>query len=51
MQTMALERQPAEVIRDLAIKQGMTRLSDDGLQKVRQGRTSIAEVLRVVGSA
>ncbi len=51
LQTMALERQPAEVIRDLAIKQGMTRLSDDGLQKVRQGRTSIAEVLRVVGSA
>jgi len=51
LQTMALERQPAEAIRELAVKQGMTRLSDDGLQKVRQGRTSIAEVLRVVGSA
>ncbi len=51
LQTMALERQPAEAIRELATKQGMMRLSDDGLQKVRQGRTSIAEVLRVVGSA
>jgi type IV pilus assembly protein PilB len=50
IQTMALERQPAEAIRDVAVKQGMTRLRDDGLQKVRQGRTSIAEIARVVGS-
>jgi len=28
----------------------MTRLRDDGLQKVRQGRTSIAEIARVIGS-
>jgi type IV pilus assembly protein PilB len=50
IQTMALERKPAEAIRDVAVSQGMTRLRDDGLQKVRQGRTSIAEVARVVGS-
>ncbi|MHB8241690.1 MAG: GspE/PulE family protein [Solirubrobacteraceae bacterium] len=50
IQTMALERKPAEAIRDVAVRQGMTRLRDDGLQKVRQGRTSIAEVARVVGS-
>ncbi len=50
IQTMALERQPAEAIRVVAVQQGMTRLRDDGLQKVRQGRTSIAEVARVIGT-
>jgi type IV pilus assembly protein PilB len=50
IQTLALERKPAEAIRDVAVQQGMTRLRDDGLQKVRQGRTSIAEVSRVVGT-
>jgi type IV pilus assembly protein PilB len=50
IQSLALERKPAEEIRDVAVKQGMTRLRDDGLQKVRLGRTSIAEVARVIGS-
>jgi type IV pilus assembly protein PilB len=50
VQTMALERRPAEEIREQAVKQGMTRLRDDGLQKVRAGRTSIAEISRVIGS-
>jgi type IV pilus assembly protein PilB len=50
LQRMALERRPAEDFRDLAVRQGMTRLRDDGLEKVRQGRTSIAEITRVVGS-
>ena len=50
IQTMALERQPAEAIRVVAVQQGMTRLRDDGLQKVRQGRTSIAEIARVIGT-
>ncbi len=50
IQTMALERRPSEAIRDVAVQQGMTRLRDDGLQKVREGRTSIAEIARVVGS-
>jgi type IV pilus assembly protein PilB len=51
IQTMALERRPAEEIRDVAVRQGMRRLREDGLEKVRQGRTSIAEVLRVIGSS
>jgi type IV pilus assembly protein PilB len=51
IQAMALERQPAEAIRDVAVRQGMLRLRDDGLQKVRQGRTSIAEIARVVGTS
>jgi type IV pilus assembly protein PilB len=50
IQTMALERRPAEEIRDVACSQGMTRLRDDGLQKVRLGRTSMAEIARVIGS-
>ncbi len=51
IQTMALERRPAEEIRDLAVHQGMRRLRDDGLEKVHQGRTSIAEIARVIGSS
>ena len=50
IQTLALERSPAEAIRDVAVSQGMTRLRDDGLQKVRQGRTSMAEIARVIGT-
>jgi len=50
IQTMALERRPAEEIREIACSQGMVRLRDDGLQKVREGRTSIAEVTRVTGT-
>jgi type IV pilus assembly protein PilB len=51
IQSMALERRPAEEIRDVAVRQGMRRLRDDGLEKVRQGRTSVAEVVRVIGSS
>jgi type IV pilus assembly protein PilB len=50
VQSLALERRPAEEIRDVAVSQGMTRLRDDGLQKVRMGRTSMAEIARVIGS-
>ena len=51
LQAMTLERRPAEAMRDIAVEQGMTRLRDDGLQKVRQGRTSIAEIARVIGTS
>jgi type IV pilus assembly protein PilB len=51
IQAMALERRPAEAVRDLAVQQGMRRLRDDGLEKVRQGRTSISEIARVIGSS
>jgi type IV pilus assembly protein PilB len=50
IQTMALERAPAEAVCEVAVSQGMGRLRDDGLEKVRQGRTSIAEIARVLGS-
>jgi type IV pilus assembly protein PilB len=48
---LVLERAPADQIAQVAIKGGMRRLRDDGLEKVKQGRTSIAEVVRVTGSA
>jgi type IV pilus assembly protein PilB len=50
IRSMTLERRPSEEIREVAVQQGMRRLRDDGLQKVREGRTSIAEVARVLGS-
>jgi type II secretory ATPase GspE/PulE/Tfp pilus assembly ATPase PilB-like protein len=44
---MTIERTSADVIRDIAIKQGMKPLRIDGLDKVKQGLTSIQEVARV----
>jgi type IV pilus assembly protein PilB len=51
VRTLALERRPAEEMREVAVHQGMRRLRDDGLEKVKQGRTSIAEIARVIGSS
>jgi type IV pilus assembly protein PilB len=51
IQALALERAPSEAVRDVAVSQGMSRLRDDGLEKVRQGRTSMAEIARVLGSS
>jgi type IV pilus assembly protein PilB len=51
IRALALERRPAEEMREVAVRQGMRRLRDDGLEKVKQGRTSIAEIARVIGSS
>jgi len=48
---LIIERAPADRIGAVAVKEGMRRLRDDGLEKVREGRTSIAEVARVTDSA
>ena len=40
---------PAKVIRDRAVKNGMTTMLQDGLRKVLAGQTSVDEVLRVAG--
>jgi type IV pilus assembly protein PilB len=50
VRSLALERRPAEEMCEVAVRQGMRRLRDDGLEKVKQGRTSIAEIARVIGS-
>jgi type IV pilus assembly protein PilB len=51
IQAMALDRAPAEAVRDVAVSQGMSRLRDDGLEKVKEGRTSMAEIARVLGAS
>jgi type IV pilus assembly protein PilB len=51
IRSLALERRSADELRDLAIRQGMGRLRDDGLEKVKQGVTSMAEIARVIGSS
>ena len=50
MRTLTIERASADQIAEAAVRNGMRRLRDDGMEKVRQGRTSIAEVARVTGS-
>jgi type IV pilus assembly protein PilB len=44
---LVIHRAPAGEIADAAMRKGMRRLRADGLAKVRQGRTSFAEVARV----
>ena len=51
VRNLTLERRSADEIREVAIREGMRRLRDDGLEKVRQGLTSIAEIARVIGSS
>jgi type IV pilus assembly protein PilB len=48
---MALERRSADEIREVAVREGMRRLREDGLEKVRQGLTSVAEIARVIGTS
>ena len=47
---LIVEKQSAEAIAAVAITQGMRRLRDDGLAKVRAGKTSMSELLRVLGT-
>jgi type IV pilus assembly protein PilB len=50
LRALILERASADTLRASAREQGMRSLREDGLEKVRAGITSIAEVLRVTGS-
>ncbi|MCL2503556.1 MAG: Flp pilus assembly complex ATPase component TadA, partial [Coriobacteriia bacterium] len=45
---MCVEGSTAEAIKKIAIEQGMRTLRQDGLEKVREGLTSIEEVMRVI---
>jgi general secretion pathway protein E len=42
-----VQRADAGTIRNLAVQSGMRLLREDGWEKVRQGVTTLAEVLRV----
>jgi type IV pilus assembly protein PilB len=50
LRRLIIQRAPADELAAQACREGMRRLRDDGLEKVHSGRTSIAEITRVVGS-
>ena len=49
IRALIVARAPAGEIAAAAIAEGMTTLHQDGLQKVRKGETTLAEVARVTG--
>ncbi|HEV3053495.1 MAG TPA: ATPase, T2SS/T4P/T4SS family, partial [Solirubrobacteraceae bacterium] len=51
IRSLALQRAPADEIATVAIREGMRRLREDGLDKVKAGLTSMAEIARVTGSS
>jgi type IV pilus assembly protein PilB len=50
IRSMILEHASVDDMVDVAVGEGMKRLRDDGLKKVRDGLTSIAEVERLTTS-
>ena len=46
---MVVTREPANIIKDQALKEGMVTLRQDGWLRVIEGRTSVDEVMRVAG--
>jgi type IV pilus assembly protein PilB len=48
---LILAKADGDSLRAVARADGMSTLREDGLEKVRQGKTSVAEVLRVIGAA
>jgi type II secretory ATPase GspE/PulE/Tfp pilus assembly ATPase PilB-like protein len=47
---LVLGRAGLDEIRAMALAQGMRTISDDGIDKVRQGLTTLTEVARVTSS-
>jgi type IV pilus assembly protein PilB len=45
------DRAPADPIAAVAVREGMRRLREDGIEKVKLGLTSISEVARVTGAS
>ena len=50
IRAMVLEHASVDDIVAVAVSEGMRRLRDDGLLKVRAGLTSIAEIERITSS-
>jgi type IV pilus assembly protein PilB len=50
IRSLTLSRAAAEQIGTVAVREGMRRLREDGLDKVKAGVTSIAEISRVTGA-
>ena len=51
LRRLILEKSSADDMRDYAREHGMRVLREDGLEKIKEGVTSVAEVLRVAGSS
>ena len=51
IRSLIMRRAAANIIKDTAIQEGMITLRRDGWLRVLEGRTSVEEVLRVVGKA
>jgi type IV pilus assembly protein PilB len=50
IRSLTLQRASADQIAAVAVTEGMRRLRQDGLDKVKSGLTSMAEIARVTGS-
>jgi type IV pilus assembly protein PilB len=50
IRALILERASVDEMVAIAVSEGMLRLRDDGLVKVREGLTSIAEIERMTSS-
>jgi type IV pilus assembly protein PilB len=50
IRALILERASVDVMVTVAVREGMSRLRDDGLEKVRAGLTSIAEIERMTNT-
>ncbi|MBA3748312.1 MAG: Flp pilus assembly complex ATPase component TadA [Solirubrobacterales bacterium] len=50
LRKLTLARAAGPEIAEVAVRQGMRLMRDDGLEKVRHGMTSIEEIARVVGT-
>ncbi len=51
IRVLTLQRASADQIAAVAVREGMRRLREDGLDKVKSGLTSMAEVARVTGGS
>lgn len=51
LRSLVVRREPANIIKDVAVAEGMVTLRKDGWLRVIEGRTSVEEVLRVAGRA
>ena len=51
LRSLVVRREPANIIKELAISEGMVTLRRDGFLRVLEGRTTIEEVLRVAGKS
>lgn len=49
LRKLVVARAPTDQIAEVAVREGMRRLRDDGLEKIANGLTSVAEVTRVTG--